>query len=70
MVHMRLAMPGPWKHLNTGAYYLRQRVPSDLTKKAKGKLIAVPGNGTPKTVKIGDGVIGWIAGDFAWGHGG
>jgi hypothetical protein len=39
---MRLAAPGPWKHPKTGAYYLRQRVPTDLTHKAKGKVVAVP----------------------------
>lgn len=53
---MRLAMPGPWKHPTTSTYYLRQRVPADLTKSARGKLVAVPIGGTPKTVKVGDGV--------------
>ncbi len=53
---MSLTMPSPWKHTITGVYYLRQRVPTDLAKQAKGRTITLVIGGKPRQVKIGDAV--------------
>ena len=50
---MSLSMPSPFKHPATRVYYLRQRVPNDITAKAIGRLVSLPVGGKPKTVKIG-----------------
>lgn len=50
---MSLAMPCPWKHPTTGAYYLFQRVPADLAKTVKGQTIGLPVEGKTRNVKIG-----------------
>jgi integrase len=46
-------MPGPWKHPATGTYYLRERVPADLKRKAAGQSLELPINGSFATVRIG-----------------
>ena len=51
---MALMMSRPWKHPQTGAYYLRSRTPKDLLQKARGRKIALPVNGRATTVTVGD----------------
>lgn len=49
---MSLAMPGPFKHTN-GTYYLRQRVPADLSEIARGRTISLAVDGKLRQVKLG-----------------
>ncbi|WP_195176420.1 DUF6538 domain-containing protein [Mesorhizobium sp. INR15] len=53
VVHMSLRMPGPWKHPDTGVYYLRQRVPSDLASRPIEVTVAIPVGDATKLVKVG-----------------
>ena len=46
-------MPGPWQHTKTGAYYVRQRAPSDLKNFPLDGKVAIPVGGVVRTVKAG-----------------
>lgn len=50
---MLTRMPGPWKHPETGTYYLRERVPADLRSKAAGRSTCVSIGGSQVLVRIG-----------------
>jgi hypothetical protein len=50
---MVLSMPSPYKHPDTGVYWLRQRVPARLVSVARGKMVTVTVDGVPSTVKLG-----------------
>ncbi|MBV0892313.1 site-specific integrase [Paracoccus sp. Z118] len=52
-VHMGLRMATPWKHPDTGVFYLRERVPAALVTKAKGRVVTLSFNGLTATVKLG-----------------
>ncbi|SEQ52032.1 hypothetical protein SAMN05428969_3340 [Devosia sp. YR412] len=50
---MVLSMPRPYKHPKTGVYWYRQRVPSSLGVRAKGKVVSVTIEGRTSRPKIG-----------------
>jgi integrase len=51
---MGLRMASPWKHPQTGTYYLRERVPLDLVDGVRGRRVTVPVNGQPRQVMLGE----------------
>lgn len=51
---MVLPMPSPYKHKNTGVYWLKQRVPARLVAVAKGKTVTVTVDEVPCVVKLGE----------------
>ena len=51
---MGLRMASAWKHPATGTYYLRERVPADLVNRVKGRKVAVPVDGQPRQVILGE----------------
>lgn len=51
--NMVLRMATPWKHPDTGTYYINQRVPSDIVAKAKGRTVIIPLAGGEHPVKLG-----------------
>lgn len=53
---MGLRMASPWKHPDSGTYYLNQRVPTDLIAKAKGRSMIITINGDEYPVKLGNTV--------------
>lgn len=50
---MSLRMPGPWKHPDTGIYYLRQRRPKEFASTQIEEPVAVPVAETTRFVKVG-----------------
>ncbi|THD84794.1 hypothetical protein E7811_03445 [Aliigemmobacter aestuarii] len=50
---MGLKMATPWKHPNSGIYYLLERVPSKLVDNAKCRTVIVPLDGKPHPIKRG-----------------
>ncbi|MBP1807695.1 DUF6538 domain-containing protein [Rubellimicrobium aerolatum] len=53
---MGLRMATPWKHPTTGAYYLRERVPTDLIATVKGRKVVLTVDGQAKSVTLGETV--------------
>ncbi|WP_299912002.1 tyrosine-type recombinase/integrase [uncultured Paracoccus sp.] len=53
---MGLRMPTPWKHPDSGTYYLRERIPAGVVATAKGRTVSVSVDGLNFTVKLG----GWV----------
>jgi integrase len=53
---MGLRMSTPWKHPDSGTYYLNQRVPTDLVAKVKGRTVIITINGDDYAVKLGNTV--------------
>lgn len=51
---MVLPMPSPYKHSNTGIYWLKQRVPSRLKSVAKGQSVTITVDQVASVVKLGD----------------
>ncbi|MBT1155698.1 site-specific integrase [Aminobacter anthyllidis] len=50
---MSLRMPGPWKHPDTGIYYLRQRRPKEFASTQIEEPVAIPVAETIRFVKVG-----------------
>lgn len=51
---MVLPMPSPYKHPDTGVYWLKQRVPARLVAVARGKMVTVTVDEVPCVVKVGE----------------
>lgn len=51
---MVLSMPSPYKHPDTGVYWLKQRVPTRLVAMAKGQSVTVTVDEVPCVVKLGE----------------
>ncbi|NBJ12573.1 tyrosine-type recombinase/integrase [Microvirga sp. SYSU G3D207] len=47
-------MAAPWKHPDTGVFYLRQRTPEDLVARLKGTMVTLPVGEGSKSVRIGE----------------
>ncbi|MDB5538203.1 MAG: hypothetical protein JWQ65_3078, partial [Devosia sp.] len=50
---MVLSMPSPYKHLATGVYWYRQRVPARFSTAAKGKVVTVTVDRLPSSMTLG-----------------
>lgn len=53
---MGIRMATPWKHPGPGNFYLRERVPTDLTATVKGRKVSVLVNGQVRQVTLGETV--------------
>ena len=53
---MGLRMASPWKHPESGSFYLRERVPVAIAGQAKGRRVVVPVEGQPVEVAVN----GWV----------
>ncbi|MEZ0306175.1 MAG: DUF6538 domain-containing protein [Hyphomicrobiaceae bacterium] len=49
---MIIQMSRPWCHPETGVWYFRSRVPTDLTEVASGQKVTVEVAGSTSTVKL------------------
>lgn len=49
---MGLRMASPWKHPESGFFYLRERVPVAIAEQAKGRRVVAPVDGQPIAVAV------------------